>query len=59
MIRYLRFEILSGTLPIHVYGIIPPPIPKTSRSRGKQTWIETSNATLFMNFLLLNVAFVI
>ena len=41
-------------------GVIPPPLtPKTSRSSGKQTWIGTTNSSLFMNFLLLNVAFVI
>ena len=40
----------------------PPPPPTLRRlhvSRGKQTWIGTTNAGLFMNFLLLNVAFVI
>ena len=37
-----------------------PPTPRRLHvSRGKQTWIGTTNAGLFMNFLLLNVAFVI
>ena len=48
------------TQPIHVYGIIPLPPPRRLQvSRGKQTWIGTTNSRLFMNFLLLNVAFVI
>ena len=42
-----------------IYGIIPPPPRRLHVSRGKQTWIWTTNARLFMNFLLLNVAFVI
>ena len=48
------------TQPIHVYGIIlPPPPPRRLQvSRGKQTWIGTTNSRLFMNFLLLKVAFV-
>ena len=48
------------TQPIHVYGIIPLPPPRRLQvSRGKQTWIGTTNSRLFMNFLLLNVGFVI
>ena len=48
------------TQPIHVYGIIPLPPPRRLQvSRGKQTWIGTTNSRLFMNFLLLDVSFVI
>ena len=48
------------TQPMHVYGIIPLPPPRRLQvSCGKQTWIGTTNSRLFMNFLLLNVGFVI
>ena len=59
MIHYLRFEILSGTyLPSPYMYIVffPPPQPPQPRQAN---WIGTTNAMLFMNLLLLNVAFVI
>ena len=67
MIPYLKLEILknhtlSGGTYLYspsIYGIIPPLPQRLHVSRGKQTWIWTTNARLFMNFLLLNVAFVI
>ena len=48
--------------PYMYMGLPPPPSPQPRRldvSRGKQTWIGATNARLFMNFLLLNVSFVI
>ena len=62
MIPYLRFEILSGTYLAHtcIWDCPPPPQPRRlDVSRGKQTGIGATNAWLFMNFLLLNVSFVI
>ena len=61
MIPYLRFEILSGTKlpsPYMYMGLSPPQPRRLHVSRGKQTWIGTTNARLLTNFLLLNVAFV-
>ena len=61
MIPYLRFEILSGTYLAHtcIWDYRPPQPRRLDVSRGKQTWIGATNARLFMNFLLLNVSFVI
>ena len=64
MIPYLRFQILSDTyLPIAhtcIRDYPPPPPPRRLHvSRGKQTWIGTTNASLLMIFLMLDVAFVI
>ena len=59
------YPITSATYlpgPYTYMGLSPPPPPTLRRlhvSRGKQTWIGTTNAGLFMNFLLLHVAFVI
>ena len=60
MTPYLRFEILSGTyLPRpYMHMDYPPPPPRRLHvSRGKQKWIGTTNARLFMSFLLLTGAF--
>ena len=62
MIPYLRFEILSGNYlpnPYMYMGLSPlsPSPRKLHVSRGKQKWIGTTNARLFMNFLLLTGAF--
>ena len=38
---------------------LPPPPRRLHVARGKQTWIWTTNARLFMNFVSLNVAFLI
>ena len=43
----------------HPYMGLSPPLRKLHVSRGKQTWIWTTKTRLFMNFLLLNVAFLI
>ena len=67
MIPYLRFQILknytlSGDAYLYVPFIRDYFLPRRLHVlRGKQTWIRiwTTNARLFMNFLLLNVAFVI
>ena len=62
MIPYLRFEILSGTYLSRPYmGLSPPPPPQdfTCHVASKLKMDLEDDARLFINFLLLNVAFVI
>ena len=60
MIPYLMFEILRGTYLSRPYmGLSPPPQDFTCHVASKLKIDLEDDARLFMNFLLLNVAFVI